>query len=58
MRAELRAMDVDSVDEMVAAIKAISSIDRASCRHDAETRFTQDSLVEGYLHSISKLIGK
>jgi len=49
---------VDSVDEMVAAIKAISSIDRASCRHDAETRFTQDSLVEGYLHSISKLIGK
>jgi glycosyltransferase involved in cell wall biosynthesis len=49
---------VDSLEEMVSAIRAVSTIDRKACRRDAETRFDQEALVDGYLRVIDKLLGK
>jgi glycosyltransferase involved in cell wall biosynthesis len=49
---------VDSLEEMVTAIRAVSAIDRKACRREAESRFDKDVLVEGYLHVIHKLLGK
>lgn len=49
---------VESMDEMVAAIRTISTIDRNACRRDAESRFGQEALVNGYLRVIQQLLGK
>jgi glycosyltransferase involved in cell wall biosynthesis len=49
---------VDSMDEMVSAIRSVQTIDRNACRRDAEARFHQDALVEGYLRVIGQLLGK
>lgn len=49
---------VDSLEEMVSAIQAIPNIDRNACRRDAELRFHQEALVDGYLRVIHQLLGK
>jgi len=38
----------DTLDEMVAAVKALDRIDRAECRRDVATRFTVDRMVDSY----------
>lgn len=47
----------DDVDEMVAAVRRISEIDRATCRRVAEERFTTDRLVDGYEALYRRLAG-
>jgi hypothetical protein len=41
---------------MTAAIRDIGTIDRATCRREAEARFSPDALVEGYLRVFDKLL--
>jgi glycosyltransferase involved in cell wall biosynthesis len=48
---------VESLEEMVSAIRAVTAIDRKACRRDAEARFDQEALVDGYLRVIHKLLG-
>jgi glycosyltransferase involved in cell wall biosynthesis len=38
----------DDVDGMIAAVARIGELDRSRCRRAAETRFSQDALVDGY----------
>ncbi len=35
---------------MVEAIRALSEIDRKACRQNMETRFSEDVMVDHYLH--------
>ncbi|MEX0643455.1 MAG: glycosyltransferase family 4 protein [Pirellulales bacterium] len=46
---------VESVDQIAGAIRNIGTIDRATCRRDAELRFSADTMVDGYLRVIDKL---
>ena len=39
---------VNGVDDAVAAVGAILTLDRSACRHDAETRFSDDRMVDDY----------
>lgn len=39
---------VDDVDGAVAAVGAIPALDRSACRRDAETRFSDDRMVDDY----------
>jgi glycosyltransferase involved in cell wall biosynthesis len=39
---------VDGMDDAVAAVRAIPTLDRASCRHDAQTRFGEERMVAEY----------
>lgn len=48
---------VNSVEEMVAAIRKISQIDRRSCRRKVETKFTYEKMVDGYLAALEKIKG-
>jgi glycosyltransferase involved in cell wall biosynthesis len=47
---------VESVSGMVDAIRRIDTIDRAVCRKDAEERFSQEALVNGYLRVFEKVL--
>ena len=47
---------VNSVEEMVEAIRNIEAIDRAECRQDAEQRFSGNALVNGYLRVFDHLL--
>lgn len=39
---------VDGVDDAVAAVGAVRTLDRSACRRDAETRFSDDRMVDDY----------
>ena len=39
---------VNGVDDAVAAVGAIPTLDRSACRRDAETRFSDDRMVDDY----------
>ena len=39
---------VDDVDGAVAGVHAITTLDRASCRRDAQTRFSHERMVTEY----------
>jgi glycosyltransferase involved in cell wall biosynthesis len=39
---------VDTLEEMVAAVKAVDRIDRAECRRDAVRRFSVERMVDCY----------
>jgi len=39
---------VNGVDEAVAAVGAVRTLDRSACRRDAETRFSDDRMVDDY----------
>jgi glycosyltransferase involved in cell wall biosynthesis len=39
---------VDGIDDAVAAVRAIPTLDRASCRYDAQTRFSDERMVAEY----------
>jgi len=47
---------VNSVDEMVAAIKNISTISRADCRNRAEQFFSISKMVTGYERIYRRLL--
>jgi glycosyltransferase involved in cell wall biosynthesis len=47
----------DSVDEMVAAVERIPTIDRAACRQDVEQRFSAARMVDGYEDMYRRLLG-
>ncbi len=49
---------VESVDEMVKAIKSIDKISRQAARRRAEVYFSQDKMTEGYLRVYERMIGK
>jgi glycosyltransferase involved in cell wall biosynthesis len=46
----------DDVDEMVQAVQQISTLDRRQCRAECDRRFRADSMVEGYLRVLERLI--
>ena len=39
---------MNGVDDAVAAVGAILTLDRSACRRDAETRFSDDRMVDDY----------
>lgn len=47
---------VNSLDEMVEAVKHIDQIDRHSCRAYVEKHFNADLMVENYLHAFRNVI--
>ncbi len=47
----------DGVDECVDAVRAVSNIDRAACRTDAETRFSAKRMADEYLQIFTDVIG-
>lgn len=47
---------VDDIDEMVAAVRAIGSLDRAACRADAERRFSVDRMLDELLERYAEAI--
>ncbi|GAA0439641.1 glycosyl transferase [Acrocarpospora corrugata] len=49
---------VDSLDEAVAAVKQIATIDRAGCRAQAERRFSVDQMVTHYLRIYRQMSGQ
>jgi glycosyltransferase involved in cell wall biosynthesis len=48
---------IESMAEMVEAIKKIDSIDRSVCRQDAEQRFSEESMVTRYLEILQAMCG-
>jgi glycosyltransferase involved in cell wall biosynthesis len=48
---------VDTLDELVDAVKRISNIDRADCRRDVEARFTVERMADGYERIYRRLTG-
>ncbi len=49
---------VGGVDEAVAAVGRIPTLDRAACRHDAETRFSDDRMVDDYEALFRRVTGQ
>jgi len=47
---------VSSVEEAVAAVRRVPTLDRAACRRWVEGRFTVDHMVEGYLRVYERLL--
>jgi len=47
---------VSSVEEAVAAVRRVPTLDRAACRRWVERRFTVDHMVEGYLRVYERLL--
>ncbi|HEX6511192.1 MAG TPA: glycosyltransferase family 4 protein, partial [Chloroflexota bacterium] len=47
---------VRSVEEAVAAVRRVHTLDRAACRRWVEERFTVDHMVEGYLRVYERLL--
>ncbi len=47
---------VDSLPQMVDAIRTIGAIDRTACRADVETRFNPERLVDGNVKAFSDLL--
>jgi glycosyltransferase involved in cell wall biosynthesis len=47
----------DTVDEMVACVERLPSIERAACRADAERRFSNDAVVSAYEGLYEEMIG-
>ncbi|MEV5502468.1 glycosyltransferase family 4 protein [Nonomuraea fuscirosea] len=48
----------DSLDEAVTAVARIATIDRASCRAQAERRFSADRMVGSYLSIYHEMLGQ
>jgi glycosyltransferase involved in cell wall biosynthesis len=48
----------DSLDEAVTAVARIATIDRASCRAQAERRFSADRMVGSYLSIYREMLGQ
>ncbi|MFI9559200.1 glycosyltransferase family 4 protein [Nonomuraea endophytica] len=48
---------VDSLDEAVAAVARVGSIDRAGCRAQAARRFGLEQMVDGYLRVYGEILG-
>lgn len=48
---------VDSLDEAVAAVARIATVDRAACRARARERFGLDQMVDGYLRVYDEILG-
>jgi glycosyltransferase involved in cell wall biosynthesis len=46
----------DSVDEMIAAVARIPSIDRRDCRRILEERFSERAMIEGYVTAYRELV--
>lgn len=46
----------DSEDELVEAVRRISSIDRGACRRSAEDEFSVEAMTNGYLLAIERLV--
>ncbi|GAB3163483.1 glycosyltransferase family 4 protein [Telluribacter humicola] len=49
---------VDTVDEAAQAVSQLSRIERAACRRRAESRFSKDHMVEGYLAVYEQLLSR
>jgi glycosyltransferase involved in cell wall biosynthesis len=49
---------VESLDEAVTAVARIATIDRASCRAQAERRFSADRMVASYLKIYREMLGQ
>ena len=47
---------VADIDEAVAAVLALDRIDRVRCRHEAETRFGSDRMVEDYERLFTEVV--
>ena len=47
---------VADIDEAVAAVRALDRIDRVRCRHEAETRFGSDRMVEDYERLFTEVV--
>jgi glycosyltransferase involved in cell wall biosynthesis len=47
---------VRSVDEAVAAVARIGDISRSRCRHEAEQRFSADTMVDAYLDVYARVL--
>jgi hypothetical protein len=47
---------VDTVDEMVEAVKDIPKISRRACRELVEERFSVKAMVDGYEQAFLKLV--
>jgi glycosyltransferase involved in cell wall biosynthesis len=48
---------VNSVDEAVEAVGRLDQIDRRSCRHAFERRFTARRMCEDYIHAYQRILG-
>jgi glycosyltransferase involved in cell wall biosynthesis len=48
----------DTPDEMAALVGRLGEIDRATCRAEAERRFSDDAVVEAYLRVYRELLGR
>lgn len=53
---EITGFLCDSEDEMVAAVARVRMIDRAVCRHAAETKFSVEVMAQGYLRVMDQLL--
>jgi len=49
---------VNTIDEAVNAVKNIESIDRAYCRKWANSKFSREKMIEGYLNVYRKILMK
>lgn len=47
---------VDTVDDAVAAVARVGSMDRAECRRDALARFSLEAMTQGYLRVYGQLL--
>jgi glycosyltransferase involved in cell wall biosynthesis len=47
----------DTEDALVAAVRRLSEIDRATCRQEAERRFSPVVMADGYEHVYERLVG-
>jgi len=54
---DVTGLACDDVDEMVAAVGRIATLDRAACRVAADTRFSQRALVDAYESLYAQLAG-
>src|SRR5438270_46753 len=47
----------DTEDALVTAVRRLSEIDRATCRQEAERRFSPGVMADGYEHVYERLVG-
>jgi glycosyltransferase involved in cell wall biosynthesis len=53
---EVTGFVCESIEEMVAGVGRLAELSRQRCRHSAETRFSQEALVDGYESLYRRLV--
>ena len=56
IRDGVTGMIVDDLDAAVAAIDGLDRFDRGECRHDAETRFSVETMTAGYVTAYERVL--